>query len=118
MSATPLLQFPMNIDTVVSVVRRALETVGMPDSLRHRAERHGLWHELVLAGRRAEDAAWIVITVAPQQPVVMEILARPHTPAAAPQCLYETAVINADELYHQTCRLVLLCLNAANDQPC
>ncbi len=118
MSATPLLQFPMRIDTVETVVRRALQTVGMPDSLRHRAERHGIWHELILTGRHAHDATWIVITVAPQQPVILEVLTRHGAQDDAPQGLYETAAINADELFHKTCRLALLCLNAANDQPC
>ncbi len=115
MSATPLLQFPMDIDTVNDVVRRALRACGLNGVLRQLSLHHDIWYELTLTGRRADDAIAIVITVAPRMPVTLEVVSREADP---PKALYETTAIHADDLFHTTCRLAMLCLNAANDQPC
>ena len=119
MSATPLLQFPMDIDTVNDVVRRALRACGLTGILRQITLHHDIWYELTLTGRRASDAIAIVITVAPRMPVTLEVVSRDETHPDEPgKVLYETTAIHADELFHTTCWLAMLCLNAANDQPC
>ncbi len=119
MSATPLLQFPMDIDTVNDVVRRALAASGVAGILRQTTLHHDIWYELTLTGRRADDPVAILITVAPRLPVTVEVITRdPDNDGEPADILYETTAIHADELFMITSRLAMLCLNAANDQPC